>query len=266
MNYDRAVAEATRGEETSNFDIQAVSRVGQILALYGPETSELTAAEVAVRLGLNRTTAYRYCTSLVAAGILERGRVRGAFGLGTLILQLGVQAVGRHRVIDIAPPHLAQLSTDVGATAVLSLWGGNCPIVTLVQEDLASTVLVTVRAGSRLDIGSAQMRVFLAYLPESQLLERATAGLNEAARAEVEAAVYTTRRNGYSTVNLEDGLFSAAAPVFDERGICATVALLGGDRLAGFPSGSAPLARLTETAALLSGILGGEGAGRAVIR
>jgi DNA-binding IclR family transcriptional regulator len=261
------MADAARGEETSNFDIQSVSRVGQILALYGPQTDELTAADVAVRLGMNRTTAYRYCTSLVAAGILERGRGRGAFALGALLLQLGVQAVGRHRVMDVAPPHLAQLSSDVGATAVLSLWGGNCPIVALVQEDLSSTVLVTVRAGSRLDLGSAQMRVFLAYLPDAQLVERATAGLGDVVRAEVEAAVYTTRRNGYSTVNLEDGLFSAAAPVFDERGICATIALLGGDRLAGFPSGSAPLARLRQTAASLSELLGGgEGADRADVR
>lgn len=264
---NQAMAEPVRGEETSSFDIQAVSRVGQILALYGPQTAELTASDVAARLGMNRTTAYRYCTSLVAAGLLERGSGRGAFALGALLLQLGVQAKGRHRVMDIAPSQLAQLSSDVGATAVLSLWGGNCPIVALVQEDLTSTVLVTVRPGSRLDLGSAQMRVFLAYLPDPQLLERATAGLSEAARAEIDAAVHNTRRNGYSTVNLEDGLFSAAAPVFDVRGICATVALLGGDRLAGFPTGSLPLARLIETAASLSDMLGGgEGADHAHLR
>src|SRR5690554_2508624 len=134
----------TSGEASSS-DIQAVARVGQICSLFGPTTTELTAADVAERLGLNRTTAYRYCASLVTAGILERGPQRGTFILGGLMLQLGIHALGRRRVVEFAPPYLTELSTALRLTAVLSLWGAQGPIVALVQEDTTHSVLVTVR-------------------------------------------------------------------------------------------------------------------------
>jgi len=242
------MAKATGGEGTS-FDIQSVSRVGQILALYGPQTAELTAVDVAERLGLNRTTAYRYCTSLVTAGILERGQRRGAFVLGGLILQLGIQALGRRQVVEIARRYLRRLSAEVGTTVVLSLWGTSGPVVALVQEDAARTVVVTVRVGAELDATSAQMRVFLAYLPDPHLVDQVTAGLSAADRASLEAAIYAVRRNGYSTVTLPGGLYGAAAPIFDEHGIAATIAVLGAGGMDSVAPGSPTLSRLVATAA-----------------
>jgi DNA-binding IclR family transcriptional regulator len=267
MKYDLAMANTEAGGEGTSFDIQSVSRVGQILGLFGPHTTELTAVMVAERLGLNRTTAYRYCASLVTAGILERGRRRGSFVLGGLMLQLGIQALGRRRVVDIAPPYLRELSAAAGTTAVLSLWGLDGPVVALVQEDTSRTVVVTVRPGTKLEMTSSQVRVFLAHLTDHQLVERILSEMPAEQRAEIEASIYTVRRSGSAFVALPDGLFAAAAPVFDEYGICATVALLGADQLAD-PVVRAPIvARLTEVAAELSDELGGrEGAPIAELR
>jgi DNA-binding IclR family transcriptional regulator len=221
------MAREEAGAEGGSFDIQAVSRVAQILALYGPETTDLTAADVAERIGLNRTTAYRYCTSLAAAGLLERGERRGSFVLGALMMRLGIQSLGRRRVVEIAPPHLERLSGRTGVTAVLSLWGTGAPVVALVREDSTSSVLVTVRPGAQLEPSSAQMRVFLAYLPDPTAVEEVSAGLSPAERAALEADVYAARRDGYCVLSTPGGIFAAAAPVFDGTGICATVALLG---------------------------------------
>lgn len=252
VEYDPTMANSETGGEGSSFDIQAVSRVGQILGLYGPLTSELTAVEVAERLGLNRTTAYRYCASLVSAGILERGRKRATFVLGGLMLQLGIQALDRRRVLDIAPPYLRQLSATAGTTAVLSLWSARSPVVALVQENTERTVVVTVRPGSQLDLTAAQTRVFLAHHGDQHMIEQMMAELPAPQRAELEAAVYTVRRTGYSLVKLPDGLFGAAAPVFDEYGIAASLALLGAEQMADLSPGSPILTALTSTAAALS--------------
>ena len=247
--------------DASSSDIQAVARVGQICALYGPLTTELTAADVASRLGLNRTTAYRYCVSLVAAGILERGPRRGTFVLGGLMLQLGIHALGRRRVVEIAPPYLTELSGEVELTAVLSLWGARGPVVTLVEEDSSRMVIVTVRAGSQLDFTAAQTHLFVAYLPDPRndgLLGDATAEQ----RAELDKAVYLARRNGYSTANYAGGLFVASAPVFDQYGIAATIAVLGADPVVDVGPGSVILTRLLATAAAMSAELGGTSVGR----
>jgi len=261
------MASVTGGEGTS-FDIQSVSRVGQILALYGPQTAELTAVEVAERLGLNRTTAYRYCTSLVTAGILERGHRRGTFVLGGLILQLGIQALGRRGVIEVARPYLRRLSAEVGTTVALSLWGTSGPVVALVQEDVSSAVVVTVRVGSELDVTSAQMRVFLAYLPDPHLIDRVAEGLSATQRAELENAIYAVRRAGHSVVALPDGLFGAAAPIFDEYGITATIAVLGAGGPGNVEPGSPTLSRLVAVAEEITDALasGREGERRTELR
>jgi len=256
LNYDSAMAN-TESSEASSSDIQAVARVGQICALFGPHTTELTAADVADRLGLNRTTAYRYCASLVTAGILERGPRRGTFILGGLMLQLGIHALGRRRVVEIAPPYLAELSTAVSMTAVLSLWGARGPVVALVDEDKSRTVVVTVRAGSLLDLTAAQTRVFLAHQSDQHAIDWMTEDSSDAERSELEAAVYTARRTGFSVANHSGGVFGVAAPVFDEYGITATVALLGADQSADLTPGSPILTQLLGTAAALSAELGG---------
>lgn len=257
LNYNSAMANIDLTSEASSSDIQAVARVGQICSLFGPHTSELTAADVAERLGLNRTTAYRYCASLVTAGILERGPRRGTFILGGLMLQLGIHALGRRRVIEIAPSYLTELSTAVRMTAVLSIWGARGPVVALVQEDVSRALVVTVHVGTQLDLTAAQTHVFLAHLSDQHAIDWMTDGISDAERAELEAAVYTARRTGQSIVTHSGGLFAAAVPVFDEYGITATLAVLGADLASGTSAESPVLARLKDTAAALSSELGG---------
>lgn len=262
LNYHSAMAN-NESSEASSSDIQAVARVGQICALFGPHTAELTAADVAERLDLNRTTAYRYCASLVTAGILERGPRRGTFILGGLMLQLGIHALGRRRVVEIAPPYLAALSASVNMTAVLSIWGARGPVVALVDEDKSRTVVVTVRAGSQLDHMAAQTHVFLAHQSDQHAIDWMSEGVSAAERSELEAAVYTTRRIGFAVANHSGGVFGVAAPVFDEYGIAATIALLGADQMADLTPGSPVLSQLLGTAAALSAELGGSREGQA---
>jgi DNA-binding IclR family transcriptional regulator len=244
--------------EASTPDIRAVARVGQICALFGPRVAELSAADVAERTGLNRTTAYRYCASMVAAGILERGTRRGTFALGGLMLELGIQALGRQRIVDIAGPHLRKLSTAAGTTAVLSIRGAQGPVVALVEEDASRLVVVTVRAGTKLDATAAQTFVLLAY-SDSSTMELVAAGMSPAERARLESEVYSARRQGFSIARHNGGVFALAAPIFDEKGLCATVGILG----AGEPDPSRLLEPLLATATALSNELGDSGEGPA---
>jgi DNA-binding IclR family transcriptional regulator len=255
-------------DENAPSDIQAVARVGQICSLFTEGEVELTAGEVADRLGLNRTTAYRYCASLVGAGLLERGSRRGGFVLGALVLQLGIAALSRRRVVELAPPHLSRLAGAVHSTAVLSLWGVNGPVVTRVEEDPRRIVVVTVRIGAQLDITAAQTKTFLAWHPDRFAVERLLGGLGTSARAALDQELEEIRRVGIVIVNETDGLIGAAAPVFDEYGICATVALLGTDKMTDFRPGSDAMDLLREVAAALTRDLGGHPAeaARAVSR
>jgi len=212
-------------EQISTGDIQAVAKVGAICALYRADVRELSAADVADRTGLNRTTAYRYCSSMVAAGLLERGSRRGSFALGSLLLEIGARALAHQRVVEVAPPHLRALSREVGRTAVLSLPATDGPVVTLVEEDASREVVVTVRAGTRLTWSAAQTLVFLAFDPTT--VGGVRHGLAPEQLARLDHDVTMVRAQGYSIVDQRDGVFAVAAPVFDSNGLCATVAVLG---------------------------------------
>src|SRR3569833_1854832 len=195
----------------STSDSQAVARVAQICALFGTRARELTAADVAERSGLNRTTAYRYCASMVAAGILERGARRGTFALGPLMLELGTLAVGRKRVAELARLYFRKLSAAVRMTAVLSLWGAQGPVVTLVEEDTSRMVVVTVHTGTRLDATAAQTPLFLAYADHAGWMESLAEGMSPADRARLESEVYAARQRGFSFVRPAGGTIVDAA-------------------------------------------------------
>lgn len=245
------------GAESASSDIQSVARVSQIFALFGPRCTELTAAEVAERLGLNRTTAYRYCASLASVGFLERGHRRGSFMLGGLMLELGVLALGRRRVVEAAPPYLGRLAAATRTTAVLSLWGATGPVVARVEEDLQRAVVVTVRVGSRLDRWTAQAKTFLAWHPDRFTVARLLGDLQPDELAGLDRELEELRSTGICIVNEVDGLMGAAAPVFDEYGICATIALLGTARMTDFSAGSDAMRLLTDVAASLTREVGG---------
>ena len=237
--------------QVSTADIRSVARVGQICALFGPDAPELTAAEVAESTGLNRTTAYRYCTSMASAGILDKGSRRGTFSLGRLMLELGVLALGRDGVVDLARPHLERLRTATRSTAVLSIRGTQGAVVALVEEDTSRSVVVTVRPGTKLDRNAAQSLLMEAF--GDPLTDTDPPDSSPADRARHQQEVYEARKNGHS-VAWQESTYAVAAPVFGSRGLVATVALLGAGEL----DLALLLEPLTSTAAALTAELGGE--------
>jgi DNA-binding IclR family transcriptional regulator len=116
---------------------------------------------------------------------------------------------------------------------------------------------MTVHPGTKLDPTAAQSQLMLAY-GDAADMEAATAGMPPAQRARLETDVYSARRQGYSVV-WNDSTVAVAAPVFDEKGLAATVALLGAGEL----NLESTLEQLLGTARALSDELGG-GAPRAV--
>lgn len=252
-----STTEPEGGRGTDQNDIQAVNRAAQVLGLYSPESPELTTADVAERLGLNRTTAYRYCTSLANAGLLERRPDTGRFIPGRLLLQLGSFAIGRRRVVNLAPAYLQQLSRATQMSGVLSLWGAGGPVVTRVEEDTGAIVLISVRIGSQLPMESAQCKVFLAYHPDQLLVGRLTVNIARDEQERLLAEIASVRETGHCAASSTPGTVAIAAPVFDEYGICATIAVVGTDNALSQAEDAAELQMVIETARELTKEMGG---------
>jgi DNA-binding IclR family transcriptional regulator len=219
-----------KSETAREQDIQAVSRTAQILGLFGPESPELSVAEVTRRLGLNRTTVHRYFSSMIGSGLLERVEDSALVRPGRSILQLGSFALGQQRILQKAPAYMRELVLDIKVSTVLSLWGTSGPVVSLVEEAEHPT-LVTVRVGSQLALDSSQAKVFLAFLPDQFHADRLTGSLPEPQRSETRRRIEEIRRAGITSHVNHRGICIVAAPVFAATGICATIAAVGTERM-----------------------------------
>ncbi len=68
-------------------------RAIDVLFLFDVHTPVLSAGDIAERLGMSRSTTYRYLQSLRTSNLLEEDAVRGGFRLGSRVFELARIAV-----------------------------------------------------------------------------------------------------------------------------------------------------------------------------
>lgn len=139
---------------------QTLDRGLRALELLAGVRGGLTVTELAARLEVNRTVAYRLVTTLEQHSLVRkdlRGRLH--IGLGMLPLASAVQPVLR----DVAAPVLRELAEAVGCTSHLTVADGGQALALAVVEPSWTDFHVSYRVGSRhpLDQGAAGKAVLL---------------------------------------------------------------------------------------------------------
>jgi DNA-binding IclR family transcriptional regulator len=202
--------------------IQSVGNAARILeALAGlGEASPLRT--VSQRAGLSTSQAHRYLASLIAAGMAQQTPGSGLYDLGPVAIKLGLAALARTDVVQVAETAIAEFVKQTGRTVLVCALGPLGP--TIVRWFAGSPPVVTsLRLGSVLSLThSASGQVFLAYSPTEELapiLERERASL--AAHApDPEPIVQAVRARGYAAVSdtVAPGLRAVSFPIFDLQG------------------------------------------------
>lgn len=93
------------------------SRMIDVLDLFSEEDSLLTAEDIAARLQLSRTTAFRYVKELNAVGFLAN--YSGRYSLGARIITLDYRIRQSDPVLGAARPIMKQLTAETGCSAIL---------------------------------------------------------------------------------------------------------------------------------------------------
>jgi IclR family acetate operon transcriptional repressor len=97
-----------RRAEEAKYSLESIDRMVAVLsALEAANDQPLERAARAA--GLNESTALRYLMSLTKHGFVERNEVTGNFRLGLRLFRLGMLAVDRRDVVNIARPVMAEL-------------------------------------------------------------------------------------------------------------------------------------------------------------
>lgn len=232
--------------------IQSIERASQILELFDQDTTSLSPVLVSERLGLNRTTAHRYLTSMQAAGLLGKGLTPGP-----LLEQVATFISGRRRLLELAPAIMRGLSDKTGITVVLSIWGRTGAVVALVEESGRGQAIVTVRVGTVIDHHSAQARVLLAYQSDPAEIERYLSTLSAEERHRTQQNLAKVRSTQLGMSELEElGLTAIAVPVFGQRDVEAAMAFIGTTTAISLPEKGEEVQLLQRAADDLSNLLG----------
>src|SRR5438045_4647190 len=183
-------------------------------------------SEVALELGVHRSTALRLLATLERHGLVERDQRTAKYRLGGRLVQLASAVRGEADLRLVARPVCEALARSVGETVTLDVLDGD--EIVPVEQATGSTSVVSVNwLGTRSPAHcAASGKVILAFGPEevrvrflARPLERRTPH-TLAGRAELEAQLAQVREAGFARTfeELEVGLNAVAAAVRNSGG------------------------------------------------
>jgi IclR family pca regulon transcriptional regulator len=225
---------AKRGEVAGSVEdktrniVNSLSKGLRVLEAFTFERSEMTLSEVARAAGIDPGTAFRMLNTLVILGYVARVPEGRRFRLTLKVVDLGLHAIGRADLRELARPILRSLVDEVSEAASLGvLDGADILYVERVRAGL-TRLGVDIRVGTNIPAVSGVIgHAILAHLPDSErdrVLalqprrgELATAPMS---RTKLLQSLALVRRQGYA---LQDSMFGnglriLAAPVLDVDG------------------------------------------------
>ena len=209
--------------------MQSADRALAILSAFSAARPQVGVSELAVELGMHKSTVSRLLAVLQARGLVRRDGDR--FSPGPELARLGALAVRSLSLSQVAREPLERLAEETGETVNLAVRQGD-QALNVYQVQTAHVVGVTDWTGRGAPLhATANGKVLLAFrdgsLPnELPALTPSTITDREALRAELDLVA----RRGFATAveELELGLHAVAAPVFDGFGSCVAAVSVSG--------------------------------------
>lgn len=191
---------------------------------------EQSLSDVARNAGLSRATARRFLLTVVELGYVRTDGKR--FALAPRVLQLGFGYLSGLSLLEVATPHLEQLSRLLGESTSASVLDG-ADIVYVARVPARRIMAVAITVGTRFPAYATSMgRVLLAGLPDAtlRLMLENPAPVAFTSRTVVDPhdlrdEIIRVRDRGWATVDqeLELGLRSFAAPVHQGGDVVAAI-------------------------------------------
>jgi DNA-binding IclR family transcriptional regulator len=226
----------------------------------------MTVVELAERIGVHKTSTYRYINSLLDMGYIQSDG-DGSYHLGNKILELGSQLLRRMPLRETAHPFLVKLSADTQKTVHLCVLDGH-DVIYIDKIESHRTLPIMSRIGSRAPAYCTGVgKALLSGLPTDQVvsllrevtLERRTPNTITDPIKLLEEIKLTAER-GYAIDNgeHEEGIKCFAAPIKEYGGdVVGAISVTGLKREFNSPEESKKMiAAIMKTATEISRALG----------
>ncbi len=254
------------GSSHDPYRVQVLDRAFAILGLLSENWGELGGAEIAVRLNLNKSTGHRLLAVLERNRYVERSPVNGRYRLCWKLIDLGMRAVSRLDVRELARPELERLTGETGETAHLGVLRQG-EVVSLANVQSRRTLSTPATVGQRSPAHcSSQGKAILAFLSLEALKDHVNVcRLQSCTRktitrySDLRSELARIRQLGYAVDDeeLEDGLKCIGAPVRDHTGgVVAAISIAGPASRLGVDRMPALVQAVTSAGSRLSVALG----------
>ncbi|NYE23142.1 IclR family transcriptional regulator [Pigmentiphaga litoralis] len=211
--------------------MRSVQRILAIFESFTVERNSMTLQEIADRIDLPKSTAFRIVQSLEKSGYLVRLEDQ-QYCLSFRFLRLAGLVKSTLGIREIARPIMVELADASKETVSLhTIIGRNRVCIDAVST--ASALRSVVQPGEQVPLlaGSAS-KVLMAYLPKKELtpLVAAIAKSTKRSQADVNAELVKVRETGYSVSHGERllGVSAVSAPIMDVNETVQYCVSLGG--------------------------------------
>lgn len=204
--------------------IQSIERGFAVLLAFDEDRINPNLAELAAATELSRPAVRRILLTLQRLGYV-RGE-GGRWSLTPRVLSIGQHYSASNALIEIAQPHLLDLSVKTGESASLAALDRR-DAVYIARVPVRRIMSINVSIGTRIPAFASSMgRVLLAWAPDVVVDEIIAGGLPSLTKHtvtdvdEFRGVLRQVREDGWSIVaeELEIGLLSVSAPVRDRSG------------------------------------------------
>jgi DNA-binding IclR family transcriptional regulator len=223
MRTSRPHAARSESGQDGRGGVQSVERAVALLKAVASGSEPATAAELAIRCGLNRSTAWRLLGTLEDAGLVERDPLTQRYGVGYAAFQVA-SAAEDDAIARRVRPILTRVAEETGEIVTLAA-ARRFSLVYVDQADPPKTLSPSWMGRPIPLHATSSGKVFLAWLPEQER-DSLLAGELEAFtdrtivdRAQLEEELAEIRRLGYGTCTgeFEDFSNGVSAAVLDRR-------------------------------------------------
>ena len=205
--------------------IQSVEQGVRLLETLIASRKPLPLRTLAQMSGMSPSMAHRYLTSFIRSDLVQQDSESGYYDLGTFALRLGMAALNRADLIQIADNEFRKLVARVDVDGHLSVWGDYGVTIVRIHNSEAP-LLSELRLGAVLPLyDSAAGRLFLAYQSQNAIkavlkAELAKREEGRPSKQDIEAVSAAVRRDGVAWIDGQvfRGLRAIAAPIFNPQG------------------------------------------------
>lgn len=226
MNKPSAPRATRREPPAPRYRVQVLDRTIAVLQAVADSETDLPAADIARQLRLHKSTVHRLLAVLESYRLIKKGP-KGAYGLGTRLIELGECAIARLKLSEYAEPHLRNLANETGEGAHVTILNGT-ELLSIAHVEGRWNLHSLARTGLRSQIHcTAAGKAVLAFLTKEacdDLIARLPLKRNTRRTivkvSAMKMELMRVRQLGYAVDDeeFEEGLRCVSAPIFDHRG------------------------------------------------